>query len=275
MRQLSRPRPHVGELALGVVISTAMFCAGCSTVLRPTRPDTPLAADGAASVAAVRFDGASTVLREPGMPLSPSRSWQREIANYTANSLNTVLSTSDAAPVAKTVVTFDLSSPSVIQIGTWKEISIQLASTMPDGSVVKSAPVVGNIDNTLEYALVTAASVGGTVLDATAAIAILVYVVSAPSPAAPLIGVVALGALLGGVTLHIAQSAGGYVIAANEEKRWSNLFAQAIRAHAVDVRAAVAKGLGTPKATPTQNGKPDPADPSAPPPLLELGATEL
>jgi hypothetical protein len=267
--------------ALSALVAIAAFVAatGCSTVIRPTRPDAPIAAVGD-SLKGVRFDGSETVLREPGMPLAPSRSWQREVANYTATSLNTLLSAPEDAPVAHTVITFDLASPSVIQIGTWKEMTIGLSSTLPDGTVVKSELLTGNIDDPIEYALITGASVGGTVLDAVAAISILLFVFTQQ----PLVGLVALTALVGGISLHIAQSVGQYVIASNEEKRWSNLYAQALARHADDIRRAVVKNGGirpTPAAPPpgapavpgpgAPPGTTDPADPNAPPPLLDDG----
>jgi hypothetical protein len=267
-------RAHFAASVVAVLMLTLVAGTGCSTVIRPTRPDEPLAAVGG-PLAGVRFDGESTVLREPGMPLSPSRSWQREVGNYAATSLNTILSTNEDAPAARTIVTFDLASPSVIQIGTWKEMTIGLSSTLPDGTVVKSEPLSGNIDDPFEYALLTGASIGGTVLDATAAISILLFVFTQN----PLIGLVALTSLVGGITLHVGQSVGQYVIAAREEGRWSNLFAQALAQHAEDIRKAVQRNGGVraappapPSAAPSlpaPGATPDPADPTAPPPLLD------
>jgi hypothetical protein len=253
-----------------VAILASTWSTGCSTVIRPTKPDTPLTAIGA-PVAGVRFDGEETILREPGMPLSPSRSWQREVQNYTATSLNTVLSTSEDAPNARTVISFDMASPSAIQLGTWKEITITLTSTLPDGTVVKSQPLTGNIDDPLEYAAMTAASIGGTVLNATGTIALILFFFTGTNP---VLGVVAIGALVGGILLSVGQSVGQYFVASNEERRWSNLTAQAISAHAADVRKVMSapRRAPTPPAPPQppppgEAGPPDPSD--APPPLLE------
>lgn len=234
----------------------------------------PLAAIGP-SVGEVRFDGEETILREPGMPLSPSRAWQREVQNYTATSLNTLLSTTETAPNARTVVSFDMASPSVIQIGTWKEIEIVMTSTLPDGTVVKSAAIVGHIDDPLEYALMTGASVGGTVLNAVGTIAIILFFFTGAQSAE--LGLVAIGSLVGGILLSVAQSVGQYFVAANEEKRWSNLYATALTAHAGDVRKALAAPRRPAPLPASKEAKPDvvtppktPTDPSdAPPPLLE------
>jgi hypothetical protein len=265
-------------LVLGLVGAT-----GCSTIIRPTKPDTLLAAQGD-PVAGLRFDGEETVLREPGMPLSPSRSWQREVSNYTATTLNTVLSTKEDAPAVHTVVSFDMASPSVIQIGTWKEMTIILTSTLPDGTVVKSQPVIANIDDPVEYGLMTAASVGGTVLNATGTIAIILFFFTGANDV-PL-GVVAIGSLVGGIVLSIAQSVGQYFVASNEEKRWSNLYTKALTEHAKDVRKAWLSphkpplapppstapppiGSPPPSSTSPATVKPGPTDPSeTPPPLL-------
>lgn len=256
----------VGYVAAAVAL--ALGSAGCSTVIKPTRPDTPIIADGP-PLAGVRFGGDDTTLREPGLPLSPGRAWQREVQNYTATSLNTLLSTQDDAPAARTIASMELSGPSAIQIGTWKEMTVTLTSTLPDGTVVKSEPISGNIDDGLEYAVTTALGIGGGVLDVTSAIAFVLYFV-APTPEVLFI---AIGSLVGGLALNIAQSSSQYFIAASEERRWSDLFAQALTAHARDVRQRI--GSGPPPRPPS--AKPPaaavPTDPSdAPPPLLESPA---
>lgn len=258
-------------VAAVVVLVVASLGTGCSTIIKPTRPSNPYAAEGA-RLPGVRFDGEEVQIREPGMPLSPSRSWQREVANNTASALNTILSTDDNAPAARTVVSFDLASPSVIQIGTWKEMTITLSSTLPDGSVVKSQPVVGNIDDPLEYTAVTALGVGGTVLDVTAGIASIFFILSGGSFEA---GVVFIGALLGGLALNVAQSGSQYIIAGSEESRWSDLYQRALLQHAKDIRAGIGKGPPPnstplyPPATTTAPTTTAPPDPSDLPPLLE------
>ncbi len=265
------PAALAGVFVIAVAVAAG---SGCSTIIRPTKPDTPLAAAGT-PLAGARFDGEETILREPGMPLSPSRSWQREVSNYTATSLNTILRTKDEAPAAHTVVSFDMASPSVIQIGTWKEMTITLTTTLPDGTVVKSKPVIGNIDDPLEYGLMTAASVGGTVLNATGTIAIILFFFTGTSN--PTLGFVAIGALIGGILLSVGQSVGQYFVAANEETRWSNLYAGALQQHAADIRKAAAHPAPKPTPPPappqppatTTKPPPGPTDPSdAPPPLL-------
>ena len=262
-------RSHV---ALFVVVACALG-SGCSTLVRPTKPDTPLTAIGPSVGGEVRFDGEETILREPGMPLSPSRAWQREVQNYTATSLNTLLTTSEDAPNARTVVSFDMASPSVIQIGTWKEIEMLLTTTLPDGTVVKSAALVGHIDDPLEYALMTGASVGGTILNAVGTVAIILFFFTSGTGANVGLGVVAIGSLVGGILLSIGQSVGQYFVAANEEKRWSNLYAQALTQHAADVRKALAGPRKPPPVAPKVDvpQPTSPLDPSdAPPPLLEV-----
>ncbi len=259
-------------LSLIVFVST-----GCSTVIKPTRPQTLLIADGA-PLPGVRFDGEEVQIREPGMPVSPSRTWQREVANYTAASMNTLVSADEDAGVAHTIVTFDLASPSTFQIGIWKEMSIGLTSTLPDGTVVKSVAVVGNIDDPLEYAVVTAMGVGGTVLSVTAGVASIFFIFSQT----PVTGIIFIGALLGGLSLDIGQSVAQYVIAGSEEVRWSNLYARAITAHARDVRAQIGRGppAGTRPAltlplpppppltsSPMPSAPPDPSD--GPPVVLD------
>lgn len=249
-----------------VLVACAVFASsGCSTVITPTRPSTMMTADGE-PLSAFRFDGTEVSIREPGMPVSPSRTWQREVSNYTARSLNTLLTTNDNATAATTIVTFDLAGPSTFQIGTWKEMSITLSSTLPDGTVVKSEPVIGNVDDAGEYALVTGLGIGSTVLNVTAGIASIFFIFQQQST---LTGAVFIGSLLGGLGLNIGQSVAQYGVAASEEVRWSNLFRDALIAHAKDVRAK--QGSGPPVSTTKLPALPTaaPPDPAAPPPVLD------
>ncbi|HEY1100154.1 MAG TPA: hypothetical protein VGF99_14555 [Myxococcota bacterium] len=239
---------------------------GCSTVIRPTRPSSPITAEGP-PLSGVRFEGEEVAIREPGMPVSPSRTWQREVANHTASSLNTLLGATEDTAVARTTVTFDLASPSTFQIGTWKEMSIGLTSTLPDGTIVKSPPVVANIDDGLEDAVVTGMGIGGTVLDVTAGVASIFFIFS-PTPVT---GIVFIGALLGGLSLNVGQSVAQYVIAGSEEVRWSNLFSKALIAHAQDIRAQIGRGppptkpITLPSIGPPPLPPPPPLDPAATP----------
>lgn len=245
-------------LRVFVVVLVALQAVACTTVVRPTRPSSPLLREGEA-LPGVRFDGEEVQIREPGMPVSPSRAWQREVANYTASALNESLAADETAPLARTIVTFDLASPSALQLGAWKEMTIGLTSTLPDGTVVRSAPVTGNIDDGVEHALVTGMGIGGTVLDVTAGISAIFFIVS-PSYVT---GAVFIGALLGGLALNIGQSSAQYFVALSEEGRWSDLYATALRAHVADVRAQIGRG---PPPTATTTTPPSPLPGTMPPP---------
>lgn len=255
-----------------VLVMCAVFAgAGCSTVITPTRPSIMMSADGP-PLSAFRFDGTEVSIREPGMPVSPSRTWQREVSNYTARSLNTLLTTNDNASAATTVVTFDLAGPSTFQIGTWKEMTITLSSTLPDGTVVKSAPVIGNVDDAGEYALITGLGIGSTVLNVTAGIASIFFIFQQQNAVT---GAVFIGSLLGGLGLNIGQSVAQYGVAGSEEVRWSNLFRDALIAHANDVRARQGSGPPLPTTTlptttlPAPPRPTAPVAPTAPPPVLD------
>lgn len=247
-----------------VAAVAVLLGSGCSTLIKPTRPSSSLAADGA-RLPGVVFDGEQITIREPGVPLSPSRSWQREVANYTATSLNTLLATDDDAPVARTIVSFDLAGPSAIQLGIWKEMTITLTSTLPDGTVVKSEPVVGHIDDAFEYAAVTGLGVGGTVLDVAAVVSFVFFMFNPPTL---LTGGIFFGALIGGIVVNIGQSVSQHLVAGSEETRWSNLYAAALRKHARDIRHDIGRGppAGARPAVPPP-GLPAPSE--QPPALLD------
>jgi hypothetical protein len=262
-------------IAAAFVVSGAM---GCATVIKPTRPDEPL--PKGARVEGVRFDGQSVSLREPGVPLSPSRAWQREVASFTATQLNVAIDASDDAPVARTVVTFDLASPSVIQIGPWKTIDITVTTTLPDGNVVKTGPVEGRIDDGLESALMMGLSGTVFVVDAAGAIITIATLFFLNQSPLVMFSVMA-GTIVGTMALHGAEKGGEVLVAASEETRWSNLYVGILQQHADAVRAAVANGpprapTTSPQQAPTDplGPEPKPAGPAPPPPPALLDPAE-
>ncbi len=248
-------------LPLLLVLLLATLSSACSTVIKPTRPSDPLQQIG--EVSRFRFDGEYVQLREPGMPLANSRAWQREVQNYTATTLNEILRTPDTVPPVQTIVVFDLASPSAIQIGTWKEMTIELTTMLPSGRVVKSKPVTENIDDVIEYFLLHGLMFTGSVLDVGVAIGTLFVFMGAP-----LLGIVLspglacgclIGGLVGGLLLNAGQTLAAYLISGSEETRWSNLYQRALVQHARDIQAALAAG---PSLAPTPPARPAPPPPS-------------
>jgi hypothetical protein len=245
----------------------------CNTVVRPTKPRSAIAPVVGTSVP-VRFTAENVSIREPGMPVSPSRMWLREVQNFTAETLNTLVRAPEAGPSSTTVVTFDLASPSALQIGTWKEMTISLQTTLANGRVVKSEPVTANIDDTVEYAVVTGMGVGGTVLDVAAAVASVVWVFQRTPESQLTVGVVFLGALLGGVALNVGQQGAQTIVAGQEETRWSEMYLQALTAHAQQLRTeALLPSPSPPPSLPTPPAPPPPPT-NAPPGVLDPSDAE-
>lgn len=221
----------------------------CMTTMSPIRPsksmDKPiegiLDAKGQISASApnIRFDSESIVLREGGTPLAPSLLWKREVANYTAKNLNELLATPVNAEIASTVVSFDLAIPTALQFGPWKEMAITMVTTLPNGNVIRSKPVIANIDDWGEYLTTTGIGVAGSALEIGSAIASVVFVLDRSPSTQQLAGWVFLGTLLGGLTLNASQGIVQYVNTFSEERRWSDLYAQALVQHAKDVKAGL------------------------------------
>lgn len=251
-------------LVLLFVLAFALFESACSTVMKPTRPSDPLETVG--QVSGFRFDSEYVQLREPGMPLANSRAWQREVQNYTATTLNELLDTPDTVAPVQTIVVFDLASPSAIQIGTWKEMTIELTTMLPSGRVVRSEPVTENIDNPFEYFVSTGLMVTGSVLDVAVAIGTIILFVGLPGL---LTSGWACGCLIAGLVvglvLNLGQTLTTYLIAGSEERRWSDLYQRALTQHARDIERALAAAPPPPaKRAPSTTTQP-PAPSSAPP----------
>jgi hypothetical protein len=252
-----------------VGVWAVVVASGCTTVLKPVRPSTPLTAEGSA-VAGVRFDGEQTRIREPGVPVSPSSLWQREVANYTAASLNRALSTSDDAGAAATTVTFDLAAPPLIPLGPYQEMKMSLSSTLPDGRVVRSEAVTGHIDAWSERLVTGGLAVTGIAIDVFSVAAVLYFITTTSD----LGGIVLLATLASNLVINLARGAADQIVVVSQEKRWSDLYAEALRKHARDVR----QGLGPPSSS-VSSTKPsavpgvpmDPSDAATPPPLLTPG----
>jgi hypothetical protein len=266
-----------------LLVLLILWSTGCSTLIRPTRPSEPL--QEGPSAAGFSFAGQNITVRQPGMPLTESRSWHTEVENYTARSLNTLLTTDATAPVADTVVNFDMASRAAIQIGTWKEMTVSITTRLPDGRLIRSEPLTRNIDSMAESLALTGTEIAGYALEVTASIATFIWFFEGSrSPTSPTC-LVAVGALAGGLCLNVSQPGLESLVAASEETRWSDLFAEALLAHADDIRGAVGdravKPLDpkaklppppeppakTPEQPPPAEKKP--ADPADPPPMLD------
>ena len=265
-----------------MLVVTVLASLGCVSALKPTRPDAPLF--GGARVDGVRFESTAIAFREPGVPVSPSRAWQREVAGFTATQLNTALNATDDAPVARTIVTFDLASPSVIQIGPWKEITITVASTLPDGTVVKTGPLDGRIDDGVEAGLLMGLNGTVFVVDAASSIVAITALIFFQGSPALEFGILA-GAIVVPLLLHGGQKGAEALVASSEETRWSNFYVDVLRQHAEAVRTAYAGGPHPVRIVPEASQLPQPpprieaplptpAGPVPPPPPALLDPAE-
>ena len=229
------------------------LCA-CNVTMRPTRPDQPLSAGD--HVQGIRFAKDQVEIRESGMPLSTSRSWDREVQIYTASQLNRLLSTDEMAPAIRTIVLFDSAPPPSFEFGSWKEMTIELTSVLPNGGTVRSEPVIGYIDSAVEQFGVQCLGVTGSVLDVAASLMGLLYVFS-PANSELACGLF-VGALVGGLTLNLAQNAAGHWSKLQQQTRWSNLYAEALQQHADDIRSRLAQGPVPKNAPPAPGDLPPP-----------------
>lgn len=253
------------RILLAVVVLPVL--TGCATVMKPIHPSAK--ADIGAPVTGVRFDAEEVSFREPAIPVSSGNIWKREVASYTADTLNDLVDADGEAPVARTVVTFEMHGPSMVQFGTWKEMTVRLVTTLPDGRVVRSEPRSEYLDSNIEYVASQCLVFGGPVLDIAAfVLAIYLFTTGAlttTNPAAPVFCGCLVGLALVGVGMNLAQGGLQYVIAALEERRWSDLYLEALKLHADDVRATLAT-----RAPPVLPASPDavvplePAPPAAP-----------
>lgn len=266
----------IQALTTGVLV---VGLAACNVTMRPTRPDQALTAGP--HLPGVRFSSEQVEIRESGMPLSTSRSWDREVQIYTASQLNLLLSTDPLATATRTIVFFDSAPPPDFQFGSWREMTVELTSVLPGGVTVRSKPVTGFIDSSVEEFGIQCLGVAGSTLDVAASLAGLIYVFSLPSSEVAC-GLFA-GALIGGLTLNLMQSAAGHWARLQQQTRWSNLYAQALEAHAEDIRQRWKLGkphdaLPPPEAQPPPNGDFAPVVPPAevprtPPPASQPPST--
>lgn len=275
------------RILLAIVVLPVL--TGCATVMKPIHPSAK--ADIGAPVTGVRFDAEEVSFREPAIPVSSGNIWKREVASYTADTLNDLVDADGTSPVARTVVTFEMHGPSMVQFGTWKEMTVRLVTTLPDGRVVRSEPRSEYLDSNLEYVASQCLVFGGPVLDIAAfVLAIYLFTTGAlttTNPAAPVFCGCLVGLALVGVGMNLAQGGLQYIIAALEERRWSDLYLEALKQHADDVRATLATRAppppaATPDLAPAGDAPPaegagdvappvpvEPAVPPPPPPLTD------
>jgi len=243
-----------------LIMSTA-----CATAMSPVHPTRDR--EAGPPVSGVRFDGEQVVFREPAMPVASGNIWKREVANYTATTLNALVDAEETAPAARTAVTFEMHGPSVIQIGSWKEMTVSITTRLPDGRLVRSAPESAYLDSNLEYAAQQALTFGGPILDIAAFVAGIYFIFAQGSlvPSAgstlPMYCACIVGLGLAGLSLNAAQAGLQYLFASFEEQRWSDLYLRALEKHADDIRAELARPV-VPGSSPET--VPPPADVGAP-----------
>ncbi len=257
--------------ALALVL-VALVSTGCATTMVPVHPS------GAASIGqpvdGVRFDRDKITFREPGAPISTGHIWRREVAQYSADQLNTLIDADPAAPAAETTVTMELHTGSVLSLGSSKELTVTMATTLPDGRRVVSEPRSGFIDNNVEYLSQQCLIFAGPILEVVSFVVAIFMLANfgigliptlgigaTPGPGWALCGCLlfsaATGLILNGVQLLVQNA-----VAFFQERRASDVFLDALSAHADDVRRAIQAPPPTKRAPPA--AMPAPAD--APPP---------
>jgi hypothetical protein len=211
-----------------------LFSIGCATTkTMPTHPSR--AAEKSEETSGVRFEAEEIRFREPVIPVSGGNLWRREVGNFTAEQLNTLLNTKPTGTLLRTTVIFEMHPASSLQIGSWKEMTVGLITYFPDGRVVESEAISAYIDNNFEFAIQQGFIFGGPVLEIASFIG-AIYILTQPV----LFNVFTCGCILAvglsGVALNVAQGASQLVVAANEERRWSDLYMEALEQHAQDIR---------------------------------------
>lgn len=272
------PRPwRLGQPALVALgLAWALFAGllgGCATTLTPIYPSQDVTSS-TVQTPGVRFSPEAVTFSEPGIPISTGNLWKRDVAVFAADRLNTLVGAAPGAPVVRTTVTFEMYGPTAFQVGSWKEMTVRLTSQLPDGRVVESAPKSAYIDSNLEYIAQQVLLFSGPIVEV-GAFVFGIYLFSAGI--AYLTNPIFCGCLLAlafsGLALNLAQAGLQYVVAVLEERRTSDLFLDALTAHAADVHTAITVGvlpLRQTPAAPTGEEGPGVAPPSPASPLLPL-----
>jgi|GEM_PF-1966693 len=256
-------------LLLGTLVVT-----GCATpMLRPQLADDPTALDEQADVA---FAPERVLVRQPGASIGESVEWVQSIQDYTAESLNTLASTSTdadeaSAPMAlRTEVVFDVNEGAADFLADDQAVRVALSTTFPDGRQVHTERK-GTLEDPTEVLAEQACAVSGPVLDAVAFAGVL-FLLSTTTLAAmhPMACGCLVGTALTGLAANVGHQGLAHYFRMKKEERLSQLYADALQEHAQHV-VAMAKGrvpppLSTETPLPTQ--LPGLNDDAAPPPPM-------
>lgn len=237
---------------------------GCATTKSmPVHPTRDIEEAKAAS--SIRFDSEQIRFRDPIMTVSGGNLWKREVGAYTAEQLNTALNTTPGGTPVSTEVTFEMHPASTLQLGSWKEMTIQLTTFFPNGRVVESDKISAYIDNNFEFAVQQCFVFGGPVLEIASFVG-AIYVLTQPVLFNAFTCGCILAVGLSGVAMHLAQGVSQILVAANEERRWSDLYLDALEGHAQDIRDALKSGAPPKKLPSISNPYSENPAPSPPPP---------
>jgi hypothetical protein len=217
--------------------------------MAPIKPSTPEALDPLSSGVradagvAKRFTADNITVEEPTFHEHHSLAWQRSVREYTADVLNRAVAlplpsptsdeTKNEAPL-QSRARFDWTFDHRDSMEGERHVTIALETVLPDGRVVTSKEVKGAVslwnEAGLENSMLAASMAGlGTALGAN----LLVATGASTSP----IG----WAVMGGACTLSAIALGAACLTSimrmdAVEERWSDLYLQALRAHAADVR---------------------------------------
>lgn len=258
---------------LGVVLIGALALgAGCASTPQPRmRPDdaltrllpsehtmapihpTPTAVLAAAlpeRAASQRFTAEHISVEEPSFHELHSLAWQRQLRDYTASALNRATAELPAGPPLETRARFTWTRNYRNSAAGGERVTIMLETALPDGRIVASKDVDGEVGLWNEVGPETALAFSGeTALGAALGVNLsMLVLVASTSPVA--------WALLG-ASLAVAATAGVTAVVVSVmrvsavEQRWSDLYLKALRTHAADVRAVLLEG-GVPKLTESQ-----------------------
>jgi hypothetical protein len=217
--------------------------------IAPTKPSSPIVGHGVIGTA---FDAARVTIEEPSFDEVHSLAWTHNVAVYTAATLNALVPQVDgnADTAVRFETTFDRRDGALGNI-----VHVYLSTRLSDGQLVQSDVVDGRVEATPRLGL------GLAVVGLIASTSTLTLFLFEPEG---LSDQQTGGLRWAGLGLSYALGGAGIGLeifdTLQDEQRWSDVYQQALQAHAADLQRAITASPLTPsalEAAPTSSSTPE------------------
>ncbi len=241
--KFSRNVPVRGSLVKRLCLYglTLSVLSGCATSMQPVKASRKVATVG--STKNVGYAPKDVQIIDAGTRVTQGRLWKKEVSNYTAQTMETITGKNQSPGGDTLSVAFEMGPGSAWGAGAFREMSIHVTSNLANGQQVRSGPVTGYLDKGTEYKIATGLNITSMLLGGAGTAWFLAGRLVFPNVTQEQFIGVGLGLIGGGLVVQGSHLWFKNHMVRLQEKRWSNLYLDALESHVEDIARAPAQAL--------------------------------